>query len=339
MRPNVRVIDQPSYTVDPVRYRRFDQRRNVFGRMCYDETASFYKRSMYERSPAVISTDRKGYSHIDFARMLASWTVHDFFHGAFTPEKLVNANNVMVIPDLPQYVFDDPGAASMSLKDTARLFGAADAGICRIDPRWVYSHDMSGMEIAVPAGYAHALVMTIPMDTRAIQTSPAFTASCETGQGYSRMAYCVACMAEFIRFLGYRALPMGNDSALSIPLAVDAGLGELGRLGLLITPEHGPCVRICKIFTDMPLIPDSPITFGVQEFCSRCTRCADACHADAIQRTACPSYDIACLSNNTGIERWAVNHDQCYEFWIENGGDCSNCIAACPFTPLAGQQD
>ncbi|MBN2619720.1 4Fe-4S dicluster domain-containing protein [candidate division WOR-3 bacterium] len=153
--------------------------------------------------------------------------------------------------------------------------------------------------------------------------------------GYSRIAYCVACVAEFIRSLGYHALPMGNDTALSIPLSIDAGLGELGRLGLLVTPEHGPCVRISKIFTDIPLVPDRPVAFGVREFCSQCTRCADACHAKAIQQTPQPSFNVVCPSNNTGIERWAVDHDRCYGFWIENGSDCSNCIAACPYTPCS----
>ena len=70
-------------------------------------------------------------------------------------------------------------------------------------------------------------------------------------------------LAEFIRILGYKAIPMGNDTSLSIPLAIDAGLGELGRHGLLITPEYGPCVRLCKVFTDLPLEPDKPIQFGV----------------------------------------------------------------------------
>ena len=52
----------------------------------------------------------------------------------------------------------------------------------------------------------------------------------------------------------------------SIPIAIDAGLGELGRNGLLVTPKYGPRVRLAKILTNMPLVPDSPIRFGVTEF-------------------------------------------------------------------------
>ena len=65
---------------------------------------------------------------------------------------------------------------------------------------------------------------------------------------------------------------MGNDTALSIPLAIDAGLGELGRNGLLITPEYGACVRLCKVFTDLPLEADRPVEFGLAEICQRCRR-------------------------------------------------------------------
>ncbi|MEA1993324.1 MAG: 4Fe-4S double cluster binding domain-containing protein, partial [Euryarchaeota archaeon] len=70
-----------------------------------------------------------------------------------------------------------------------------------------------------------------------------------------------------------------------------------------------------------------------QEFCKECRRCAEACEADAISFEREPSYKTVCPSNNRGILRWAVNHDRCYQFWIENAGECSNCIAACPFFP------
>ena len=59
----------------------------------------------------------------------------------------------------------------------------------------------------------------------------------------SRMAFGTACLAEFIRNLGYSAIPIGNDTALSIPLAIDVGLGEPRGNGLLVTPEHGSCIR------------------------------------------------------------------------------------------------
>ena len=52
-------------------------------------------------------------------------------------------------------------------------------------------------------------------------------------------------MAQFLHHLGYKAIPCGNDTAVSIPYAIQAGSGELGRNGLLIIPEYGPHVRVC----------------------------------------------------------------------------------------------
>ena len=123
---------------------------------------------------------------------------------------------------------------------------------------------------------------------------------------------------------------MGNDTALSIPIAVDVGLGELGRNGLLITTEFGPRIRLCKVVTDMPLEPDEPVDFGVQEFCEVCKKCARSCPSKAItegDRVECRDE----LSNNRGLLKWAVDPKKCYLFWLANGMDCSNCISSCPF--------
>ena len=221
---------------------------------------------------------------------------------------------------------------SQQVKDAARLYGADLAGISVLDHRWVYRAQRDGAQVDIPPEYEYAIVMAIAMDPVAIKASPTYIAASAVGVGYSRMAFSIACLAEFIRNLGYGAIPMGNDTALSIPLAIDAGLGELGRNGLLVTREYGPCVRLCKVFTDMPLQPDEPVTFGLTETCRRCQRCADACEVGAISADPEPSFRTVCPSNNAGIQRWAVDHDKCYSFWIENSQDCSTCIAACPYT-------
>lgn len=286
---------------------------------------------MYSNSASVIARKADGYSHTAFAKAVASWTVYDYFHGAFSPEKLRHAHSVMEKPVLARLVLDEPIRFKKELMQTAKAYGADLVGIARRDDRWTYSHDIKGNRITIPDSMESAIVIAIAMDPEEIRRSPAFAASFATGIAYSKMACCIACLAEYIRYLGYQAIPMGNDTALSIPLAVDAGLGELGRNGLLVTSRYGPCVRLCKVFTDLPLAPDEPVAFGVQQVCRDCNRCAEACEADAIQTDPEPSFRIECPSNNRGIYRWAVNHDRCYSFWIENGSDCSNCIAACPF--------
>jgi ferredoxin len=323
-------IGAPPYTVDPAHYRRFDQRNTVFGRRRWDREAVFYGQEMHARAFDMIVEGAPGYLRVEFSRLRAAWTVSNHFGGAYAWEPLGQADPVLA--RLGAHPVDDRTEMSETVKETARMYGAALVGIAPLDRRWVYARDMRGGAIEIPAPFEHAIVMAIAMDAHAIASSPAYLAGSATGVGYSRMAFAISCLAEFIRNLGYRAIPMGNDTALSIPLAIDAGLGELGRNGLLVTPAHGPCVRLCKVFTDLPLAPDRPAPLGVSDTCRSCRRCAEACEVGAIQHDPAPSYRTVSRSNNVGIRRWAVDHDKCYAFWVENGASCSTCIAACPYT-------
>ncbi len=327
-------VDEPTYTIDEHRYSRFDKRDTIFGRKIMDPHADFYKQGMYDRVEEIFEKEKEGYSKIDFARVMGAWTVYDYFHGAFSRDKLDHANNVMKKPIMDNIDVENRSKMSELVKDTAKDYGAALVGITEINRTWLYSHNYQGEEIDIPDQMKYAVVMAVELDYDKTKRSPTFVASAESALGYSKMAFMIGCIAEFIRTLGYQAIPMGNDTALSIPLAIDAGLGELGRNGLLITPEHGPYVKLCKVFTDMPLSTDEPISFGVEKFCKNCGKCAEACEADAIQYEKDPSFETRCKSNNEGVKRWAVNHDRCYNFWIENGGSCSNCVKACPFVEI-----
>ena len=104
---------------------------------------------------------------------------------------------------------------------------------------------------------------------------------------------------------------------------------------MLITPIYGPRVRLCKVFTDAPLVPDEPISFGVGAFCDVCMKCADTCPSRSI-----PQGGVADAgptpSNNSGVRKWYINPDQCLAFWRENGIGCANCIRSCPFNKRPG---
>ena len=323
--------DTPPYVIDKKKLKRFSKRKTIFGRKLYDKKADFYNLGMYDNSLEKIRQNKKGYSKYDYAKMMGSWTVYDHFHDAFNWNKLIDGNSVMDKPSLKKIQVKNQKSLTKEVKKTAIDFGAYTIGITKVNPLWIYSKNMENENINISQNCKYAIVMTVKMEGHMIKKSPSYNASVATGLTYSKIAFLISCMAEFIRSLGYDAIPMGNDTALSIPLAIDAGLGQLGRNGLLITPEYGPCVRICKIFTNLPLHVDKPIDFGVTEFCKTCNKCSESCDADAIQKVKEPSFRIECPSNNKGIFRWAINHDKCYNFWIKNGGDCSNCIKVCPF--------
>jgi len=58
-----------------------------------------------------------------------------------------------------------------------------------------------------------------------------------------------------------------------------AGLGWIGRNGLLITPSYGPAVRLATVLTDMPLKPGKPIENG----CGDCRICVESCPTKALK--------------------------------------------------------
>lgn len=240
--------------------------------------------------------------------------------------------------------------ASLAVKHASLFFGASQAGIAELNPLWLYSDSFSPTRedraraipvlsegerfertdeaLYIPSSMNRVVALAFEENFFGIANSPGRLASAAVGDGYSRMAFTACTLAEFIRALGYRAIPAGNGTGLSIPMAIDAGLGELGRLGLLMTPKYGPRVRLAKVITDMPIMPDSPIKFGVTEFCKACMLCAEHCPSAAI--TDGPrTWEGKSPSNNPGTLKWYIESEKCYDF---NGFSCSNCKRVCPFT-------
>ena len=238
-------------------------------------------------------------------------------------------------------VTHSPETNARIIKKAANLFGAEDVGICYAHPNLIYSHqyDLVHAEhkpLELPEGCTNAIVMIVGMDYTATRNSPDAISGAATGRDYSIQAVLANLLAAFIRGLGYQAAPSGNDTAISVPLAMAAGLGELGRMGLLITPRFGPRVRICKVFTDMPLAYDTYRPFGVAKFCETCKKCAKMCPSGAI------SFDGHTMkgptpSNFSRVLKWYINPEKCFLFWVKNWMDCNNCVMACPFNKHQGR--
>lgn len=353
--------DSP-YEIDENSYRRFEQKYNMIYRRLWDKSLPTYGKMFEYNIDNHINSGEDGYSRIDFALVAAGWTVYENFPFAFSwqrDEAIDFGYGVDWIRE--KYPVRDLKIFTEKTKKAAKFYGASLVGIADVNERWIYKTgfvrpaltseadskerirkvDMANSilesPINLPAGINKVIVMAIEMDQMAISTAPAQPASAAAAVGYSKMAFAIACLGEFIRNLGYRAIQCGNDTALSIPLAIDAGLGALGRNGLLLTPEYGPRVRICKVFTDMPLIADD-MNLGfvkkVEKFCKTCYKCAEACETDAITKEVNPTFEPATISNNSCVKKYYVDVEKCFEFWIENSGDCGNCIAACPFSKI-----
>jgi reductive dehalogenase len=320
---------------------RFDQRNDIFRRARYDPKIIRWRAAFDAAAP---DPEKPGYTQEDFALTAASWHLEDSYSkgtsgsnhpGLYaweSPEREMDPDDKMAA--------SDSAANTRTVKRAARFLGASLVGVCELNRLWVYSHvsnDITGEHtpMEIPQDCRYAIVMAVEMDYTVIQTSPTGLSSAATGLGYSKMAFVAGLLAKFIRGLGYKAIPCGNDTALSIPIAIEAGLGELGRNGILITEKFGPRVRLCKVFTDLPLLPDEPTFFGVEEFCRVCMKCADDCPSRAIpfgeKTTEAPT-----ISNNPGVLKWAIDPEQCFKWWGASGTDCANCIRVCPFNQAGG---
>jgi len=329
---DVRKVERPPYVIDHSKLRRFSTQNIIFERVTLDPSWKGYMQMYDENVLNIIKEGKHGYSRVDFALANASWIVHDAFKGGFSHTRIKTYRTPVATVGIDwtktRHKVDDPHKMSGSIKRAAKLFGASLTGICKLNRDWLYA------EARIPDRFENAVVMAVEMDADGIATSPAVPAAAATAVEYSRMAFILACMGEFIRNLGYGAIQCGNDTALSIPLAIDAGLGELGRNGLLVTPQYGPRIRLCKLFTDLPLKPDKPIEFGVKDYCRNCKLCAKNCKSKAISMADEPSFEVACRSNNPGALKWHVNAELCYQFWCENGTDCSTCVTVCPYNTV-----
>ena len=73
--------------------------------------------------------------------------------------------------------------------------------------------------------------------------------------------------------------PMVDTGELvDVAVAQRAGLGFIGRNGLLITKEFGSYVYLGEIITNLEFAPDVEVPFG----CGECTRCVTACPTGAL---------------------------------------------------------
>jgi epoxyqueuosine reductase len=331
-------VDQPTYApllVGPVA--RFDQKNEMFSRQVWDKEYQAMRAKVTPRqrseSPADLLEGRAlqaGGIYVD----QTAGSLHSNYYGYDGHVRGLGGLYNWDDPVSPEkYPVSDPAQMSERIKYVAKMYGASLVGICWIDPRWVYSNYFDRVtgtsgELEIP--YKYAIVLGIEMNWAEIDASPGYAASAASSLGYSHMAEVAASLAKYVRGLGYPAVPSGNDTAQNIPLAIDAGLGQLGRCGLMVSPQFGPRQRLCKVFTDLPLRPDQPIDFGLHSFCPKCGICAKYCPAGAIRRGD-RTTEPTSISNRPGILRWPVDVVKCHLFWLANGSSCSNCLAACPW--------
>lgn len=225
---------------------------------------------------------------------------------------------------------------SQVIREIAGYYGAVDAGITSLKPYHLYSHTGRHAEDwgkKIKNNHRTAIVIVVAMDVKMIKSAPSLPVVLESSRQYLEAAKIANIIAAYIRYLGYaaRSHTDGNYQLMCVPLAVDAGLGTLGRIGLLIHPVYGPCVRISAVTTELELPPTTNKKNShkwnlrtINQFCDICKKCADNCPTQSICKGEEPS--------SRGFRHWSINQETCYSYWKTIGTDCGFCIRVCPYT-------
>ncbi|MFQ5682904.1 MAG: hypothetical protein ACE5HC_06490 [Candidatus Binatia bacterium] len=237
---------------------------------------------------------------------------------AKVPEGKVNTKQTPV---------DDPARMARNIKEIARFLGATVVGISHLEQAYVYSHRARGnAEMGQKAGdpidlrHRYAICMGFASDYHKFLSNNSRISDAEYGLGNNEMIPTTFQLASYIREMGYpaRAHHYGRGEVNPIPLAVNAGLGELGRHGMLVHEEYGSRLHLSVVTTDLPLEVDKPEDIGLEDVCKYCMKCAKTC----------PSHSISFGDKEVlnGVEKYVVNVDTCYKYRPASRGQWSNCV-------------
>jgi reductive dehalogenase len=229
--------------------------------------------------------------------------------------------------------FKSPEMASKLIKKVTHHFGATMVGITKLNPNWCYNYDLRGSKdrgpYEVPKHWEYVIAFGVPHQWEQVQSNPNAGTSFDA---YARVSIAARRLENFIKSLGYparRHSPMDGYDLIAVPVLVEAGLGQQGRHGIVITPETGSNFRSAFVTTNLPMEIDKPIDFGVNEFCNNCKICAEICPSSSI------SFEPTNEGMNTrGCRHWEINQTSCYNFWMQSMGGmgCRLCLIACPYS-------
>lgn len=222
----------------------------------------------------------------------------------------------------------DPARNAANLKAASYWLGADAVGLCAV-PAWAYySHDAGGNPM--PAYHANAVNLLLDQGHETMEGASGddWISVAQSMRAYLRFSLMGGVVAEQIRRLGYgaRVHSVLDGDVLQPPLLLLSGLGEVSRIGeVILNPFLGPRLKSGTVTTDLPMVADRPIDFGLQRFCESCNKCARECPSGAITAGPKRMYN--------GYEIWKSDAEKCARYRITNaaGGMCGRCMKTCPW--------
>lgn len=271
----------------------------------------------WSQHPGLLSYDSKFYKSMPFAACEASFIA------------VSQLRDVVTGPIESKQDSSSPKERSTFILEWAKKLGAVDVGICQLNPDHIYSHRGRGRLYGKPVenNHKYAIAFTVEMNKRYLASGPYAATVMESAQQYLNSGAIAVQLSQFLLQLGFDAKAHidGNYEVIAPLVARDAGLGDIGRMGLLMTPQLGPRVRIAVVTTNAELVLTKAASCSnIQYFCKICKKCAINCPGQAISTD-----DVQFVGNK---ERWKISQEKCFNYWCISGTDCGRCMSVCPFS-------
>lgn len=304
-----RRVDKPTNLVTDT-VQRIDARDTAYGLAARGEYGPVVQRGVQRVLPEKYPLSAAQKDVIDYLALMAANSV---------------ASRVAPIPASPQ-------ALSRHMKALGYFLKADVVGLCHVPKSAYYSHDRHGNPIEPRFPNAIVIAMRKDWNTVRASTGSDWIGDPVSFQAYGHLALAAETMANYVRRLGWDASAQYGPSfvdryaVLLPPLLLRAGIGEVSRVGIILSPVLGLGFKAAAVLTDMPLVEDGPIDFGLQRFCQDCRICAENCPSRAISTRDKVMYN--------GYETWKLDTRRCasFNFTSKKGTMCNRCVKCCPWT-------
>lgn len=234
----------------------------------------------------------------------------------------------------PEHLREELSSSELSayLKKTLGSYGAVVSGATLTDEKCAYSVRGRGERYGRQNNelLPYTLVYAMEMSVEEMRTAPGIREAAEVAGTYLRVAVPGLVIASYLRGLGYNAVcHMDGESELVLPpIAARAGLGQIGRHGLIVNKKYGSRIRIGAVTTDAQLLQDEPADFKLPKVCEVCRKCSELCPVGAIPKGSIID-DYATMVRS-------IDHETCFSAWKQFGTDCGVCVSACPYSKVGG---
>ena len=205
-----------------------------------------------------------------------------------------------------------------AIRAKARELGYGEVGFTNFDRRYIYKSKRE----YVRGDLRHAICLAVEQDYIATQSLPSLDAEEAHGEAHMKQAEMAKELMEFIHSLGYSAQVWGPTWHFGpmIPLFVQAGLGQLGVNGQLLSPHFGSRARLQVITTNALITKDRPVDYGITKFCEICHICSMRCPGRAINQNKVWF---------RGVEKSKLDFRRCRPVMTRYSG-CGVCMKVCP---------